>query len=61
MKARDSLVLERCVETGIRLGLNRARKHAVHKAPTEDEVVEAILRAVMHEAGEWFVFEEDRA
>lgn len=57
MKARDSLVLERCVETGIRLGLNRARKH--QEAPTEAEVVEAILRAVMDEVEEWFVFEED--
>ena len=59
MKARDGMVLERCVETGIRLGLNRARKHK--EAPTEDEVVEAIQRAIMEEVEEWFVFEEDRA
>jgi hypothetical protein len=59
MKARDGLVLERCVEVGIKLGLNRARKH--QEAPTEAEVVEAILRAVMDEVEEWFVFEEDRA
>ena len=57
MRARDSLVLERCVETGIRLGLNRARKH--QEAPTEAEVVQAIQRAVMEEVEEWFVFEED--
>lgn len=57
MKARDSLVLERCVEVGIKLGLNRARKH--QEAPTEAEVVEAILRAVMEEVEEWFIFEED--
>jgi hypothetical protein len=57
MKARDSLVLERCVETGIRLGLNRARKH--QEAPTEAEVVQAIQRAVMEEVEEWFIFEED--
>ena len=58
MKARDSLVLERCVEVGIKLGLNRARKH--QEAPTEAEVVQTILRAVMDEVEEWFVFEEDR-
>jgi len=58
MKARDGMVLERCVETGIKLGLNRARKH--QEAPTEAEVVQAILRAVMDEVEEWFVFEEDR-
>jgi len=58
MKARDGMVLERCVETGIKLGLHRARKH--QEAPTEAEVVEAILRAVMDEVEEWFVFEEDR-
>ena len=58
MKARDSLVLERCVEVGIKLGLNRARKH--QEAPTETEVVEAIQRAIMDEVEEWFVFEEDR-
>lgn len=57
MKARDSLVLERCVETGIRLGLNRARKH--QEAPTEAAVVQAIQRAVMEEVEEWFIFEED--
>ena len=58
MKARDGMVLERCVETGIKLGLHRARKH--QEAPTEVEVVEAILRAVMDEVEEWFIFEEDR-
>lgn len=58
MRARDSLVLERCVETGIRLGLNRARKH--QEAPTEAEVVQAIQRAIMEEVEEWFIFEEDR-
>ena len=58
MKARDGMVLERCVEVGIKLGLNRARKH--QEAPTEAEVVEAILRAVMDEVEEWFIFEEDR-
>lgn len=57
MRARDSLVLERCVETGIRLGLNRARKH--QEAPTEADVVQAIQRAVMEEVEEWFIFEED--
>jgi hypothetical protein len=58
MKARDGMVLERCVETGIRLGLNRARKH--QEAPTEAEVVQAIQRAVMDEVEEWFLFEEGR-
>ena len=57
MKARDSLVLERCVEVGIKLGLNRARKH--QNAPTEVELVQAIQRAVMEEVEEWFIFEED--
>lgn len=57
MRARDSLVLERCVETGIKLGLNRARKH--QEAPTEAEVVQAIQRAIMDEVEEWFIFEED--
>ena len=58
MKARDGLVLERCVETGIKLGLSRARKH--QEAPTEAEVVQSIQRAVMDEVEEWFLFEEDR-
>lgn len=57
MRARDGMVLERCVETGIRLGLNRARKH--QEAPTEADVVQAIQRAVMEEVEEWFIFEED--
>ena len=59
MKARDGLVLERCVETGIRLGLNRARKH--QEAPTEVELVQAILRAIMEEVEEWFEFDQEDA
>ena len=59
MTARDGMVLERCVEVGIKLGLNRARKH--QEAPTEAEVVQSIQRAIMDEVEEWFVFEEDRA
>ena len=57
MRARDGMVLERCVEVGIKLGLNRARKH--QEAPTEAEVVQAIQRAIMDEVEEWFIFEED--
>jgi hypothetical protein len=60
MKARDGMVLERCVEIGIKLGLHRARKHQ-EAPPTEAEVVQAIQRAVMEEVEEWFIFEEDRA
>lgn len=58
MKARDGMVLERCVETGIRLGLNRARKR--QETPTEDDVAAEIQRAIMDEVEEWFIFEEDR-
>lgn len=58
MRARDSLVLERCVETGIRLGLNRAHKHK--EAPTEADVAAQIQRAIMDEVEEWFIFKEDR-
>ena len=58
MKARDSLVLERCVETGIKLGLHRARKR--QETPTEDDVAAEIQRAIMDEVEEWFIFEEDR-
>lgn len=58
MKARDGMVLERCVETGIKLGLHRARKR--QEAPTEDDVAAEIQRAIMDEVEEWFVFEEDR-
>ena len=57
MKARDGMVLERCVEVGIKLGLHRARKH--QEAPTEAELVQAIQRAIMDEVEEWFIFEED--
>ena len=57
MRARDGMVLERCVEVGIKLGLNRARKH--QETPTEAAVVQAIQRAIMEEVEEWFIFEED--
>jgi hypothetical protein len=55
MKIDYYKVLDECVETGINLGMVRVYKHADN--PSEDQVKDAIHRAVMDEICEYFKFE----
>jgi hypothetical protein len=48
-------LIQRCVEDGIKLGINRAHKHI--EKPTAEQLTNAIEQAVMHEIYEWFDFE----
>lgn len=50
-------LLQRCVEEGVMIGVNRAYKHTDN--PTAEQLVDAIERAVMNEICEWFKFNED--
>lgn len=55
MKARTFPVLDQCIETGIRLGWNRAHKHT--DTPTPENVQQAISAAIWNELYEWFEFD----
>lgn len=56
MKPKFPPVLEMCIENGLKLGYQRAFKH--NDNPSDEEVHEAILQAVMNEIYEWFDFDE---
>jgi hypothetical protein len=56
MKAKEYNVMQMAVSAGVEYGYNRAHKHT--DSPSEDQIKEAIIKAVMDEICEWFVFEE---
>ena len=56
MKAKEYNLIAQCVETGVMLGWNRARKHT--DDPDPQHIREQIERAVLNEICEWFDFED---
>ena len=48
--------MQMAVSAGVEYGYNRAHKHT--DSPSEGQIKEAIIKAVMDEICEWFVFEE---
>lgn len=56
MKPKLLPLLEMVVETGVRRGLARARKH--NDAPSDEQIADAVERAIWDEMHEWFDFEE---
>ena len=56
MKAKEYLLLSKCVEDGIQYGINRAHKHT--DTPTREHLEREIENAVMNEMCSWFEFEE---
>jgi hypothetical protein len=52
MQPKFILVLEMCIETGIKLGLARAHKH--DDEPSEKLIEEEIFRCITNEIYEWF-------
>jgi hypothetical protein len=57
MKPKTYDILSRCIEDGIRLGVQRAHKHT--ETPTHDQIVEASYQAAMSEICDWFSFEDE--
>lgn len=57
MRADEYKVLTMCVETGVRRGWTRAHKH--NEAPDDQQICDAIERAVTDEICEWFLFEPE--
>lgn len=56
MKAKEYNILEMAVRTGVEYGYMRAHKHS--DSPSEGQIKETIIKAVMDNIGEWFIFEE---
>lgn len=56
MKVNEYKLIEKCVEDGSLFGLNRAFKY--NDAPTDQEIVDEIVAAVMQELCEWFDFDQ---
>lgn len=58
MKPRTLPVLEMCIESGTRHGINRAYKHT--DEPSREAIEENVTREILNEIHEWFKFEEDK-
>lgn len=56
MKVNEYKLIEKCVEDGTQFGLNRVFKF--NDSPTDQEIVDYIVAAVMQELCEWFEFDE---
>ena len=55
MKAKEYNLIVQCVESGVRLGWNRAYKHDT--TPDPEAIQNAIEVAVLNEICEWFDFD----
>jgi hypothetical protein len=56
MRAKEHEVMRMAIETGVRLGWNRAHKH--DPEPADDRILDALIEAVCQEVGEWFLFDD---
>ena len=56
MKVNKYKLIEKCVEDGAAFGMDRAFKH--NDAPTDEDIVNEVVAAVMQELCEWFEFDE---
>jgi hypothetical protein len=56
MKVNTYKLIEKCVEDGATFGLNRAFKY--DDAPTDEDIINEVVAAVMQELCEWFEFNE---
>lgn len=57
MKPNYRLILEDCVEAGVKLGWRRAHKHVEN--PSEDEVQFEIENCIMGQIYEYFTFDDE--
>ena len=58
MKVKTYAVIDRAVIDGVNYGWNRAHKHT--NSPSEDEIKQQMMLAVMQEICEWFDFEPEQ-
>jgi hypothetical protein len=58
MQVNEYKLIEKCVENGAQFGLNRAFKY--DDAPTDEDIVNEVVLAVMQELCEWFNFEDNQ-
>lgn len=59
MKANEYNLIERCIEDGIRRGINRAHKHLIDsEIPSRELLEQRIHESIMLEICEWFDFSD---
>ena len=59
MKANEYNLIERCIEDGIRRGINRAHKHLNDsEIPSRELLEQRIHESIMLEICEWFDFSD---
>lgn len=58
MRPNKYRLIQHCVDTGTLLGWRRAHKHT--DTPTDEQVHDAIVDAIMLEISEWFDFEDTK-
>lgn len=56
MKVNTYKLIEKCVEDGTKYGMDRAFKY--NDAPTDQDITDEVVSAVMQELCEWFEFSE---
>lgn len=56
MKPKIRLLLEQCIESGIKRGYHRAHKYV--EQPAEEAIFDQIEECIMAEIYEWFDFED---
>ena len=56
MRPKIRVLIEQCVEDGVKRGYYRAHKHTVN--PSEEAICSSIEEAIMGELYEWFDFDE---
>jgi hypothetical protein len=56
MKAKEYNLIIQCIEIGVMLGWNRARKH--NENPDPETIRNEIEQAVLNEICEWFDFSD---
>ena len=59
MKVREYILMEECVETGIRFGISRAYKYLEDQQsfPDRDTLERNLIHEIMVSIGEKFIFE----
>ena len=57
MKVKSRVILEDCIERGIKLGWNRAHKHLEN--PNENVIFDHLHQSIMEDIYEYFSFDDE--
>ena len=57
MRPKFRIILEQCIDEGVRTGFYRSHKHV--EDPSPEAVIESIQEHVLSKMYEYFIFEDD--